>query len=623
MTSKRFRWLTAASLLLSHLVFIPQAAANNCAVAYGTVSGTTRFAQITTGNGCAWVVPTGITSLTYLIVGGGGGGGGARATANGTLGGGGGGAGGRVLTASISVIAGNAITVTVGTGGSGGAASVDGGGGSNTSFTYLGTTTTAEAGFGGKGSAGTFDQANLSGDGGANSLHSGGVNDWDGGGGGAGAGGAGLNGIDIGGQGGTGGAGGIGVSNSISGTTQFFGGGGGGGGTPSANSNETNGFGGAGGSSVGGSGGGGAGILPTAGAANTGSGGGAGGWRSASTDAQRAGAAGANGIAIFQYTKTAATISSVAITSNAGADRTYSLGAAINLTVTFSEAVTVSGTPLVPIVGLSSRNLSYSSGSGTSALVFSYTVQSTDLNLTGISINANSLILNSGSFADTGSLTPTITHLAVAASSNHLVDGIVPTITTGAPINIPENSTTVATLVASETSTWEIMGGTDAAFFTLETATGILRISARDFESPQDGGTNNIYEISIRAVDLANNASANRTFLITITDVAEVANIGTPAIPGTAAKGIAISITVGVDVAGTVRFFANGKRIPNCKARVTSGSAPSLTATCSWKPATSGPTAVTATVTPTNNQFLSATSPRLNTFVVRRTNIRP
>jgi hypothetical protein len=44
--------------------------------------------------------------------------------------------------------------------------------------------------------------------------------------------------------------------------------------------------------------------------------------------------------------------------------------------------VTVSGSPLIPITGLSSRNLSYSSGSGTSSLVFTYTVQSTDLNLT-------------------------------------------------------------------------------------------------------------------------------------------------------------------------------------------------------------------------------------------------
>jgi hypothetical protein len=619
----RIKWLAVVTVLLSHIIFIPEASANNCSVTFGTVSGTTRSAQITTGSGCVWAVPAGVTSLSYLLVGGGGGGGGARASANGSLGGGGGGAGGQVVTSTLSVVAGNAITITVGTGGAGGAASTDGGNGSSTAITYLGSTTTVGAGLGGKGSNSTFDQANLSGDGGANNLYSGGASDWDGGGGGAGAGGGGPNGIDIGGQGGTGGAGGIGVSSSILGTARFYGGGGGGGGTPSANSNETDGFGGTGGSGVGGSGGGGAGVTPTAGAANTGSGGGAGGWRNTSTDAQRAGAAGANGIVVFTFTKaTAASISSIAITSSAGADRTYSLGAAINLTVTFSEAVTVTGTPLVPIVGLSSRNLSYSSGSGSSALVFVYTVQSTDLNLTGISITANSLTLNSGTFTDTGGLAPTITHSAISTSSNHLVDGIAPTISTSAAISITENSTTVITLAASETATWEILGGTDAAFFTLETSTGVLSISSRDFESPQDGGGNNVYEVSIRAIDLGSNASTSRTFSVTITNLAEVATIGAPTLAATAAKGISVNITISVDVVGKVRFFANGKRITNCLSVATSGTVPSLTATCAWKPSTTGRTSISATLTPTSNQYLGATSATLNTFVNRRTNTR-
>lgn len=623
MRGRKNLWLPIVAVLLSHVSFISEASANVCSVTYGTASGTTRFAQVTTGNGCAWTIPAGVSNLTYLIVGGGGGGGGARiSSSNPNLGAGGGGAGGRVVASSLSVVAGNSISVTVGTGGAGGAASSDGGNGGTTSITYLGSTFSAFAGQGGKGANGTFDQANLSGDGGANNLHAGGANDWDGGGGGAGAGSAGSNGIDIGGQGGTGGAGGIGLSSSIRGTAEFFGGGGGGGGTPAANSNETNGFGGAGGSSVGGSGGGGAGIMPTTGAANTGSGGGGGGWRFTNTTEQRAGATGANGIVIFSYSKTAASVSSVSITSNAGTDRTYSLATSINVTVAFSEAVTVTGTPLIPIVGLSSRNLMYSSGSGTNSLVFAYTVQSTDINLTGISITANSLALNSGSITDTSGLAVTITHLAISASSNHLVDGVVPTISTTAGINVTENVTSVTTLAASETVTWEISGGTDAAFFTLETTTGVLTISARDFENPQDGGNNNVYEVSIRAADLGGNVSLSRTFSITITNVAEVANIGVPALAATAAKGISVEITITVDVAGKVRFLVNGKRIPNCQAVSTTGNVPSLTATCAWKPSTTGRTAITAILNPTSGQYLAVTSSALNTFVVRRTNSR-
>ena len=623
MRNLRIKWLAVVTVLLSHIIFIPDASANNCSVTYGTVSGTTRSAQITTGSGCVWAVPAGVTSLSYLLVGGGGGGGGARISSSPpNLGAGGGGAGGRVFASTLSVVAGAQITISVGIGGAGGAASSDGGNGSSTAITYLASTTTVGAGLGGKGAIGAHEQANLSGDGGANNLYTGGLNDWDGGGGGAGAGSTGSNGIDIGSQGGTGGAGGTGVSNSILGTSQFYGGGGGGGGTPAANSNETDGFGGTGGSGVGGSGGGGAGVMPTAGSANTGSGGGGGGWRFTNTDAQRAGAAGSNGIVIFTFTKASSSISSIAITSNAGADRTYSLGTSINVTVGFSETVTVTGTPLIPIIGLSSRNLSYTSGSGSSALVFTYTVQSTDLNLTGISITANSLTLNSGTFTDTAGFAPTITHSAISASSNHLVDGVVPTISTSAAISITENSTTVVTLVASETTTWEILGGTDVAFFTLETSTGVLSISSRDFESPQDGGGNNVYEVSIRAIDLGSNASTSRTFSITITNLAEVATIGAPTLATTAAKGISVNITISVDVAGKVRFFVNGKRIANCMSVATTGIAPSLTATCAWKPSTTGRTTLHAVLTPTSNQVLGATSTTLNTFVVRRTNTR-
>ena len=57
-----------------------------CSTSITSVS-TTRYVQITSGNGCLWVVPAGVTSIDYFLVGGGGGGGGAN---SGSLGGGGG-----------------------------------------------------------------------------------------------------------------------------------------------------------------------------------------------------------------------------------------------------------------------------------------------------------------------------------------------------------------------------------------------------------------------------------------------------------------------------------------------------------------------------------------------------
>jgi len=71
----------------------------------------------TSGSG-SWTAPSGVTSVTYLVVGGGGGGGGGEST-----GAGGGGGGGSVKTGTLSVTPGSTYSYTVGNGGMGGDAS--------------------------------------------------------------------------------------------------------------------------------------------------------------------------------------------------------------------------------------------------------------------------------------------------------------------------------------------------------------------------------------------------------------------------------------------------------------------------------------------------------------------
>ena len=621
--NKWLRALLSTALLAPILTSVPSANAAACTVTTGTVSGTTRYAIFNSGSACTWTVPTGATSISYLIVGGGGGGGGARQAANSpNLGGGGGGAGGVVLSSTFSTTGGTSITLTVGTGGSGGAVGANGTAGGASSFTYSSTTITSNGGGAGAGSNDVSGPTTLSGDGGSNSSFSGGANDWDGGGGGAGAGANGSAGIDIGGQGGTGGAGGAGVSNALLGSTTFYGGGGGGGGTPSANSSEVDGLGGAGGSSVGGNGGGGAGTQPTAGVTNSGSGGGGGGWRYTSSDALRAGAAGASGKIIFVYTKSVATISSLSITSTSGADSTYSIGNIITVTVSTSEAITVTGSPIIPIVGLTSKNFTYSSGSGTSTLLFTYTVLTGDSSTAGLAITANTLALNSGTMLDTGGLALTLTHSEVTASSSHKVDGIAPTITGTSSISIAENTSVVQTLVASETGTFSIIGGTDTAFFTLNASTGVMTISPRDFESPADSDLNNVYYISARFIDAAGNASGNYNYFITITNLAEVAVIGTPSLAAAPKKGNPVTITVTSDVAGKFTFFANGKRIAGCFKKSTTGSSPNFSGQCTWTPTTRTLISLYASFVPTSSQTSGGNSARISVIPGTRTTTR-
>ena len=79
---------------------------------------------------------------------------------------------------------------------------------------------------------------------------------------------------------------------------------------------------------------------------------------------------------------------------------------------------------------------------------------------------------------------------------------------TTASISVAENSTAVTIVTASDadlpaqTLTYSISGGVDAARFTIDSATGVLRfISAPDHESPTDADTNNVYEVEVLASD--------------------------------------------------------------------------------------------------------------------------
>jgi hypothetical protein len=64
--------LTLISLILSILPIQPAQAAD-CATTTSS-SGSTRFVKITSASGCTWLIPSGVTSLDFVLVGGGGGG---------------------------------------------------------------------------------------------------------------------------------------------------------------------------------------------------------------------------------------------------------------------------------------------------------------------------------------------------------------------------------------------------------------------------------------------------------------------------------------------------------------------------------------------------------------------
>ena len=160
---------------------------------------------------------------------------------------------------------------------------------------------------------------------------------------------------------------------------------------------------------------------------------------------------GFNGISAVsaQTDTTAPTISSVAITGDPDendadlgayehggpgrssprsiwASGVYRIGDDVEVTVTFSENVTVTGSPQLELaIGSNNRTAEYDSTDG-SAAIFSYTVAEGDSDSDGIAIGANKLTLNGGSIKDAANNDAALSHNALAAQDGYKVDGVRP-----------------------------------------------------------------------------------------------------------------------------------------------------------------------------------------------------
>ena len=132
---------------------------------------------------------------------------------------------------------------------------------------------------------------------------------------------------------------------------------------------------------------------------------------------------------------TVATVRGVTIPS-ATSGSTYKVGDVVDVTVEFSEAVRVTGTPrLGLLVGTNTRQAAYLSGTNSNTLTFRYTIAAGDSDLDGISINAGSLNLNAGTIADAAGNNANIANPAVAANTSSKVDGSLPTLSSTEVVN--------------------------------------------------------------------------------------------------------------------------------------------------------------------------------------------
>jgi hypothetical protein len=320
--------------------------------------------------------------------------------------------------------------------------------------------------------------------------------------------------------------------------------------------------------------------------------------------------AGGSGVVIIRYLGdvTAPTItgpssatgatSSISIQESSIAVHTFTANESVTWSLSGTDssffAITSGG-----VLTITARNFESPADSGTNN-TYEVTITATDL----------------GSNVKTQVLTVTITNLNEAPTLTN--NSSLPTYA----LSQAENITSVVTYAATDVDagaslTFSITGGSDSADFTINSSTGVLAFLANpDFEAPADSDQNNVYIVEITVSDGA--LTDLQTLTLTITNANESSSLGAPSVSGSVYKGTQITITVTSSAAGKVRFLLGGKRISGCLSKPTTGSYPSFSATCTWKPPVTGRQILSAQITPTSNSFSAATSAGTEVRVLKR-----
>ena len=159
-------------------------------------------------------------------------------------------------------------------------------------------------------------------------------------------------------------------------------------------------------------------------------------------------------------------IISVAVPANA----TYRNGQSLDFTVRFNEPVPVTGTPVLTLtIDSTARSAGYVSGSGSSNLLFRYTVQAAENDANGIAATSP-LTLNGGTIQDAAGNNATLTFTA-PSMTGVLVDALAPQLSS--IIRLTPGQQTVATnRVVFEVTFSEDVGGVSPARFIVSPVNG-------------------------------------------------------------------------------------------------------------------------------------------------------
>ncbi|CAL1520728.1 Ig-like domain-containing protein [Chitinophaga sp. MM2321] len=237
-------------------------------------------------------------------------------------------------------------------------------------------------------------------------------------------------------------------------------------------------------------------------------------------------------------------ITSVAVPANGY----YTSGNTLNFTLNFDENTIVSttgGTPYLDvIIGTTTRHATYTSGSGTSALSFSYTVQPGDMDMDGIGLGT-ALVLNGGTIRDAADNDAVLTLHAVGSTAAVFVNTGAPGVSISTTATSPVNQPFTVMATFTEAVTGFTSGDMVVTNATLSNVVTTDNITYTASVTPTADGPVSIRVPAGAAVNIGNNANtASNTLNVTYDGTAPaVTSVDVPA-NGTYKSGNVLSFAV-------------------------------------------------------------------------------
>jgi hypothetical protein len=219
---------------------------------------------------------------------------------------------------------------------------------------------------------------------------------------------------------------------------------------------------------------------------------------------------------------TAPTVTNV---TSSTADGTYGSGSTISISVTFSKAVTVTGTPQLTLeTGTNDAVINYASGNGTDTLTFTYRVRDGDSSSDLDYASTSALALNGGTIKSSLGIDATLTLASPGAAGSLgankaiVIDGVAPVITS--VTNNTSKNDALITWTTVEAGSSQVEYGLTDAYGSLTTeADTVLRLSSHSV-SVSNLACATTYHFRVKSKDAAGNTgvSSDGTFGTTSCD---------------------------------------------------------------------------------------------------------